>query len=228
MSLNEQAVHVIEGEAIRLDTSDVSKKVLRNTYALLSMTLAFSAVVAALGVAFHWPAPGILLTLVGFYGLLFGVHRFQDSGTGVLMVFALTGFMGYTLGPIVSLYLNLPHGGDIVMMAMGGTAAIFLTLSGLALNPRRNFSFMGNFLMAGMVVVLLASLVGIFYPVPALTLTISAAMVLLMSGMILFETSNIVHGGETNYVLATVSLFVSIYNLFLSLLQLLGVFGSDD
>lgn len=219
---------VIDGEALRLETTDSARRVLRNTYMLLSATLAFSATVAGAGVAFGWPHPGILLTLVGFYGLLFAIHKFQDSGAGVGLVFALTGFMGYTLGPIISHYLHMPNGGQTVMLAMGGTAVVFLTLSAMALNSKRDFTGMGNFLMVGMIVVLLASLVGIFFPMPALSLAISAAMVLLMSGMILFETSNIVRGGETNYVLATVSLFVSIYNLFLSLLQLLGIFGSDD
>lgn len=219
---------VIDGEALRLETTDSARRVLRNTYMLLSATLAFSATVAGASVAFGWPHPGILLTLVGFYGLLFAIHKFQDSGAGVGLVFALTGFMGYTLGPIISHYLHMPNGGQTVMLAMGGTAVVFLTLSAMALNSKRDFTGMGNFLMVGMIVVLLASLVGIFFPMPALSLAISAAMVLLMSGMILFETSNIVRGGETNYVLATVSLFVSIYNLFLSLLQLLGIFGSDD
>jgi modulator of FtsH protease len=230
MNMNERTAdyRVIEGEASRLDAADSARRVLRNTYMLLSATLGFSAVVAGASVAFGWPHPGLILTLIGFYGLLFAIHKFQDSGAAVGLTFALTGFMGLTIGPIISHYLNLPNGGQTVMMAMGGTAVVFLTLSGLALNTKRDFTGMGSFLTVGMVVVILASLVGIFFPMPLLSLVISAAMVLLMSGMILFETSNIERGGETNYVLATVSLFVSIYNLFLSLLQLLGIFGNDD
>lgn len=219
---------VIEGQSTRLEASDSARKVLRNTYALLSITLAFSAVVAGTSMSLGLPHPGIIVTLVGFYGLLFALHKFQNSGAGVALVFALTGFMGYTLGPILSAYLSLPNGGQTIMLAMGGTAAVFLTLSAIALNAKRDFSGMSSFLMVGMVVVVLAMLANIFFQMPALSLAISAAMVLLMSGMILYETNNIVRGGETNYVMATVSLFVSIYNLFLSLLQLLGVFGGDD
>ena len=137
-------------------------------------------------------------------------------------LFALTGFMGYTLGPIVSHYLKLPNGGQIVMTALVGTAAIFMSLSAYVLVSKRDMSFMGGFLMAGMLVAILASLAGIFLNIPALSLAISAVVVLLMSGMILYETSNIVHGGETNYIMATLSLFVSLFNLFTSLLQLLG------
>ena len=154
--------------------------------------------------------------------------RLQNSGWGILAVFGLTGFMGYTLGPILSHYLGLPNGFLTVMIAMGGTAAIFLGLSGYALSTRKDFSYMGGFLAVGVLVAFLAGLAAVFFQIPALSLTVSAAFVLLMSGMILYETSNIIHGGETNYVMATVSLFVSIYNLFLSLLQLLGFASSND
>jgi modulator of FtsH protease len=144
-------------------------------------------------------------------------------------VFALTGFMGLTLGPIVQAYLTmLPNGGQVVMMAMGGTGAIFLGLSGYALTSRRDFSFMGGFLMVGILVAFLAGLGAIFFQLPALSLAVSAMFVLLMSGLILYQTSNLVHGHETNYIMATVTLYISIYNLFLSLLQLLGFASSDD
>lgn len=202
-------------------------RVLRNTYALLSMTLAFSAAVAALSVAWKLPHPGILLTLGGYFGLLFATTRLRNSGWGVVSVFALTGFMGYTLGPIVGHYLSLPNGHQIVVMAMGGTAAIFLGLSGWVLTTRRDFGFLGGFLFAGILVAFLAGLAAIFFQVPALALTVSAAFVLLMAGLILFETSRIVRDGETNYVMATVTLFVSIFNLFTSLLHLIG-FGSQN
>jgi modulator of FtsH protease len=205
-----------------------TNKVIRNTYLLLSLTLAFSALTAGVSVALKLPHPGIILTLVGFFGLLFAVHKLKDSGWGVLAVFALTGFMGYTLGPIISRYLGLPNGGEIVMQAMGGTAAIFVGLSAYAVTTKKDFSFMGGFLMVGILLAFLAGLAAIFFEIPALSLTVSAAFVLLMSGLILYETSNIIHGGETNYVLATVTLFVSIFNLFTSLLQLLGFMGGDD
>lgn len=205
-----------------------SNKVIRNTYMLLSMTLLFSAVMAATAVALKLPHPGLIITLVGYFGLLFLTTKLRDSGWGLLSVFGLTGFMGYTLGPIVSHYLGLPNGGQTVMMAMAGTAAIFLGLSAYALTTRKDFSFMGGFLMVGMLVAFLAGLGAIFFEVPALSLTVSAAFVLLMSGLILYETSNIIHGGETNYVMATVSLFVSIFNLFTSLLQLLGFANSSE
>lgn len=205
-----------------------TNRVIRNTYLLLSLTLAFAAVAAGVSVALKLPHPGIILTLVGFFGLLFAVHKMKDSGWGILAVFALTGFMGYTLGPIISRYLGLPNGGEIVMQAMGGTAAIFVGLSAYALTTKKDFSFMGGFLMVGILLAFLAGLAAIFFEIPALSLTVSAAFVLLMSGLILYETSNIIHGGETNYVLATVTLFVSIFNLFTSLLQLLGFMNSSD
>jgi modulator of FtsH protease len=205
-----------------------TNKVIRNTYLLLSMTLAFSAAIAAASVALKLPHPGIILTLIGFFGLLFAVHKLKDSGWGILAVFAMTGFMGYTLGPVISRYLGLPNGGEIVMQAMGGTAAIFIGLSAYAVTTKKNFSFMGGFLMVGILLAFLAGLGAIFFEIPALSLTVSAAFVLLMSGLILYETSNIIHGGETNYVLATVTLFVSIFNLFTSLLQLLGFMNGDD
>lgn len=204
-------------------------RLIRNTYTLLAMTLLFSAATAGLSMMLDLPHPGILITLVGYFGLLFLVTRLRDSAWGLAAVFGLTGFMGLTLGPIVQSYLTmLPNGGQVVMMAMGGTGAIFLGLSGYALTSRRDFSFMGGFLMVGILVAFLAGLGAIFFQLPALSLAVSAMFVLLMSGLILYETSNLVHGHETNYIMATVSLYVSIYNLFLSLLQLLGFAGSDD
>lgn len=213
----------------RTETSVLAtNRVLRNTYMLLSLTLGFSALTAGLSMAMGWSHPGLLLTMVGYFGLLFLTTKFRNSALGLVFVFGLTGFMGLTLGPIVSHYLALPNGGQVVMQAMGGTAAIFLALSAYALTTRKDFSFMGGFLMVGMVVAFLASLGAIFFHIPALSLAVSAGVVLLMAGFILFETSNIIHGGETNYIMATVSLYVSLYNLFLSLLQLLGVFNGDD
>lgn len=204
-----------------------TNKVIRNTYVLLSMTLAFSAVVAGVSVALGLPHPGLILTLIGYFGLLFLTAKLRNSSAGILAVFALTGFMGYTLGPILSYYLSLPGGHTIVMQAFGGTAAIFLGLSGYALTTRKDFSFMGGFLFAGILVAFLAGLGAVFFQLPGLSLAVSAMFVLLMAGLILYETSNIIHGGETNYIMATVTLYVSIYNLFTSLLHILGVFSSD-
>ena len=205
-----------------------TNKVLRNTYSLLSMTLLFSAATAGVSMALNLPHPGLLLTLAGYFGLLFATSKFRNSGLGLVFVFALTGFMGYTLGPILNAYLSLANGGQVVMTAMGGTGAIFLGLSAYALTSRKDFSFLGGFLMAGILVAFLAGLGAIFLHMPALSLGVAAMFTLLMCGMILFETSQLVHGGETNYILATVSLYVSIYNLFLSLLQLVGAFSGDD
>jgi modulator of FtsH protease len=205
-----------------------TNKVIRNTYLLLSMTLLFSALTAGAAMALNLPYPGLVVTLVGYFGLLFATTRLRNSGWGIVAVFALTGFMGYTLGPIVSHYLALPNGNQTVMVAMAGTAAIFLGLSGYALTTRKDFSFMGGFVMVGILLAFLAGLAAIFFQIPALSLTVAAAFVLLMSGLILFETSNIIHGGETNYVMATVTLFVTIFNLFTSLLQLLGFINSSD
>jgi len=205
-----------------------SQRVLRNTYALLAMTLLFSAGVAAASAALRLPSPGIVLTLVGYFGLLFAVTRLRNSGWGILAVFGLTGFMGYTLGPVLSHTLALPGGAQTITLALGATGVTFLALSAWVLSTRRDFTFMGGFLFAGMVIALLAGLGAIFFNMPALGLAVSAMVALLSAGMILFETSNIVRGGETNYVMATVSLYVSLYNLFTSLLSLFGMGGSDE
>jgi modulator of FtsH protease len=205
-----------------------TNKVLRNTYSLLSMTLLFSAATAGVSMALNLPHPGLLLTLAGYFGLLFATSKLRNSGLGLVSVFALTGFMGYTLGPILSAYLSLSNGGQIVMTAMGGTGLIFLGLSGYALASRKDFSFMGGFLMVGILVAFLGGLAAIFLEMPTLSLAVSAMFVLLMAGLILFETSNIIHGGETNYIMATVSLYVSIFNLFTSLLHLLGFVGGEE
>ena len=228
MNLNQPGSQTIALPRGGVESVLATNKVIRNTYMLLSMTLAFSAVVAGISVALKLPHPGILLTLLGFFGLLFAVHKTKDSAMGLVSVFALTGFMGYTLGPVISRYLGLPNGGEIVMQAMGATAVIFISLSAYALTTKKDFSFMGGFLMVGILVAFVASLAAIFLEIPALSLTISAAFVLLMSGLILYETSNIIHGGETNYILATVTLFVSLFNLFTSLLHLLGFANSGD
>jgi modulator of FtsH protease len=204
-----------------------TNKVLRNTYLLLAMTLAFSALTAGASAAMRLPHPGLLLTLVGYFGLLFLTARFRDRALGVGFVFALTGFMGYTLGPILNAYLGLAHGGQIVLIALAGTAATFVGMSGFALVSGRDFSFMGSLLTAGILVAFLAGLGALLLELPTLSLLVSAAFVVLMAGLILYETDAIIRGGETNYITATVTLYVSIFNLFTSLLHLLGLSDGD-
>ena len=203
-------------------------KTLRNTYSLLSMTLLFSALTAGISMSLNLPHPGLLLTLVGYFGLLFATTRFRNSSLGLAFVFALTGFMGYTLGPILNSYLAMANGGQVVMTAMAGTGMIFLALSAYVLISRKDFSFMGGFLMTGILVAFLAGLGAVFFEMPGLSLAVSSMFVLLMSGLILYETSNIIHGGETNYIMATVTLYVSIFNLFTSLLHLLGFMNGEE
>ena len=224
MNMKSQVATLGHAQTAVLETN----KVIRNTYMLLSLTLAFSALTAGAAMALNLPHPGLIVTLVGYFGLLFLTAKFKNSTAGLGFVFALTGFMGYTLGPIISNYLSLPNGGQIVMTAMGATAAVFLGLSGYALSSRKDFSFMGGFLMAGILVAFLAGLGAIFFEMPALSLAVSAMFVLLMAGLILYETSKIIHGGETNYIMATVTLFVAIFNLFTSLLHLLGFLNNNE
>ena len=203
-----------------------TNKVLKNTYALLSLTLLFSAATAGISMAMNLPYFG-LMTLVGYMGLLFLTAKFRDSGMGIFFVFMLTGFMGLTIGPILNSYLATTNGAQLVMTALGGTGAIFLALSGYVLTSRKDFSFMGGFLMVGILVAFLAGLGAFIFQMPILSLAVSGMFILLMSGMILYQTSEIIHGGETNYIMATVSLYISIYNLFLSLLHILGAMSDD-
>jgi modulator of FtsH protease len=205
-----------------------TNKVLRNTYTLLSMTLLFSAATAGIAMVLNMPPFNPILTMVGYFGLLFATAKTANRGLGLLFVFLLTGFMGLTLGPILNLYLATANGSQMVMTALGGTGVIFLALSGYALTSRKDFSFMGGFLMVGILVAFLGGIGAMIFSIPMLSLAVSGMFVLLMSGLILYETSNIIHGGETNYIMATVTLYVSIYNLFLSLLHLLTAFGSNE
>ena len=205
-----------------------TNKVLRNTYTLLSMTLLFSAATAGIAMVMNLPPFNPILTLVGYFGLLFATTKFRNSGLGLLFVFMLTGFMGLTLGPILNFYLATANGSQLVMTALGGTGVIFLALSGYALTSRKDFSFMGGFLMVGVLVAFLGGIAAMIFSMPLMSLAVSGMFVLLMSGMILYQTSEIIHGGETNYIMATVTLYISIYNLFLSLLHLLTAFAGDD
>ena len=204
-----------------------TNKVIRNTYILLSMTLLFSAATAGISMKLDLPHPGFIITLVGYFGLLFLTTKFRDSSLGILFVFALTGFMGFTLGPIINMYLGLPNGTELVMNALGATAITFVGLSFYALSSRKDFSFLGGFIMVGVIVAFLAGIGAYFLEMQGLSLIVSAMFVILMSAMILWQTSEIINGGETNYIMATVTLYVAIYNLFTSLLHLMGVLGDE-
>jgi modulator of FtsH protease len=210
----------------RRDSALTTNKVLRNTYMLLGATLAFSAVTAGVSMALNLPYLG-LLTMIGYFGLLFAVHKTQNSVWGLVWTFALTGFMGLTLGPILNAYLHLPNGGQIIMTALGTTAVAFLGLSVYAVKSERDFSFLGGFLVVGSIGAFVLGLVSIFFHMPMLSLVVSGLFLIVSSGVILFQTSSIIKGGETNYILATITLYVSLYNMFLSLLNILGV-ASDD
>ncbi|GMU47427.1 MAG: hypothetical protein AMXMBFR26_22090 [Porticoccaceae bacterium] len=204
-----------------------TNKVLRNTYLLLALTLLFSAATAGTAMAMQMPYLGPWITLGGYFLLLFLTTSFRNSAVGLVCVFALTGFMGMTLGPLLAHYLQLPGGPQLVTNALGITGITFVGLSAYAITSRRDFSFMGGFLLAGILVAFLCGLAALFFELPTLALAVSGMFVLLMVGLILFQTSSIIHGGETNYIMATVTLYVSIYNLFTSLLHLLGVMGDD-
>ncbi|RDL43025.1 FtsH protease modulator YccA [Marinomonas piezotolerans] len=214
-------------DALSTHTSQEANKTLRNTYGLLSLTLLFSAFTAGISMAFNLPHPGLIITLVGFYGLLFLTHKCRNSATGLLCVFALTGFMGLTLGPILNAYLSMANGTSIIMSALGMTGLSFLGLSAYAIISKKDFSFLNGFLMVGFFALLFAMIAGFFIQLPALQIFISVGFTLFSAAVILLQTSEIVRGGETNYIMATVNLYVSIYNMFLSLLSLFGM-ASDD
>lgn len=203
-------------------------KLIRNTYTLLAMTLLFSAAMAGISMAIQTPPMTTLFTLGGAMLLIWLVlPRTANSAAGLGVVFAITGLLGFGLGPTLTYYLSLSNGPQIVATALGGTGVIFLGLSGYALTTRRDFSFMGGFLFVGILVIFAAILANLFLQIPALSLAISAAVIMIMSGFILYDTSRMVNGGETNYLLLTVSLYVSIFNIFVHLLNLLGVAGDD-
>lgn len=203
-----------------------TSKVLSNTYFLLGMTLVWSAVVAGISMMLNLPKPNIIITLVGFYGLLFLVEKNKDSSLGLLFTFVLTGFMGYTLGPILNLYIGAGLEGAI-MTALAGTALTFVACSAYALTTKRDLSFLGGMLTAGFFAIIAMFVANLFLQIPVLGLAISGMFVLFSSAAILYTTQGIIRGGETNYISATVTLYVSIYNLFLSLLSILGVMSDD-
>jgi modulator of FtsH protease len=214
--------------SIGIESAVSTNKVLKNTYMLLGMTLLFSAMTAGISMALGLgQGMALILSLVGF-GLLFVVHKMADSSKGLIAIFAFTGVMGASIGPMLNHYLAMAGGPALVMQALGGTAVVFFGLSAYALTTRKDFSYMGGFLMVGLLVAVVAMIANIFLAIPALSLTISAAVVMIMSGLILYDTSRIINGGETNYIRATVSLYLDIYNLFIHLLSLLSIFNSDD
>lgn len=206
-----------------------TNKVLRNTYLLLGMTFIFSAFTAYASFAMGVRSINPLIFIAGAYGLMFLTNSLKNNAMGILAVFGFTGFMGFALGPILNAYIShFSNGPQLIATALGGTGMIFFALSGYALTSRKDFSYLGGFLFVGVMVAFLGMIAGIFFNIPALQLAISAAFVLISSGLILFQTSEIIHGGETNYISATVSLYVSIYNLFVSLLNLLGAFSGRE
>ncbi|WP_040263759.1 MULTISPECIES: Bax inhibitor-1/YccA family protein [Pseudomonas] len=203
-------------------------RVLRNTYGLLALTLAFSALMAFAAQQMNVRYPNVFVVLIGFYGLFFLTSKLQDSVWGIVSTFALTGFMGFILGPILNRYLGMAGGAEVVSSAFAMTALVFGGLSAYVLITRKDMSFLSGFITAGFFVLLGATVAGLFFQISGLQLAISAGFVLFSSVCILFQTSAIIHGGERNYIMATVSLYVSIYNLFVSLLQLFGLMGRDD
>ena len=206
-----------------------TNKVLRNTYSLLSMTLIFSAMTAGLSTFMEIGRGASLVSFIGaFVMMLFVLPRMAHSSGGIFAVFGITGLLGFSIGPMLNLYLSMPGGAQIVAMALGGTGVIFLALSGYVLTTKKDFSFMGGFLITGLIVVLIAVVANIFFQMPALSLALSAAIIMIMSGFILYDTSRIIHGGETNYILATVGLYINMFNIFTSLLHLLGFASNDD
>jgi len=221
---NTQSVAVRSSAESILSTHSV----LRNTYFLLSLTLLFSAGTAAYAMAINAQSPGIIIFLVGMIGLSFLVSALRNSAWGIAAAFAFTGFLGYMLGPILNMYIQtFTNGSQIIMTALGATGFIFLSLSAYVLTTRKDFSYMGGFLFAAIMVAFIAGIAGIFFHMPMLQIIVSGAFALLSSGFILFHTSQIIHGGETNYIMATVSIYVALFNIFTSLLQLLGAFSGN-
>lgn len=201
-------------------------RVLRNTYLLLSLTLVFSAVTAYLAMITNAAPMNIFVLLIGYFGLLFVTTRLRNSIWGLLAIFAFTGFLGYTLGPILNLCIkSFSNGTQLVMTSLGATGVIFFALSGYALTTKKDFSYLAAFLFVGISAAFIMGLIAIIFSLPMLSLLVSCAFVLLSSGIILFQTSLIINGGERNYIMATITLYVALFNLFISLLNILSAFG---
>ena len=214
-------------ESSRVTTT--MNKVLKNTYLLLSATLLFSAATAGVAIMVNMPPVNIFITIIGYFGLLFLAHKFSDRASGILWVFALTGFMGLTLGGVINVYLKaIPNGSELVATSLLMTGVIFLSLSAFVVSTKKDFSFLGGFLFVGFISMFLLGLAAYFLNWSTVSLAVSGGFVILSSGLILYETSNIVRGGQTNYILATITLYVAIYNLFMSLLHLLSAFAGGN
>ena len=223
--MNPMDQSIVRSPELALQTN----KVIKNTYMLLSATLLFSALMAMVSLVMHMPVWTYTVSVIGAMLLgIFVLPRTANSSSGLGVIFLITGLMGFGLGAVLSIYLALPNGPQIVATSLGGTGVIFMGLSGYALTSKRDFSFMGGFVFAGMMVMLLAVVANIFMQIPALHLAIAAGFILLMSAYILFQTSQMINGGETNYIMATYGLYLAIFNIFISLLQILGVLGGDD
>lgn len=222
--MNQQYISTAQSSSLAIN------KLIRNTYILLSMTLLFSALTAGLSLMLRMPPMTYLISIgAAFLLMWFVLPKTANSSAGLGVVFAITGLMGFALGPILAMYLSLANGPNIIATALAGTGIIFLALSGYALVSRKDFSFMAGFLFVGLIVALVAALANIFLGIPALSLALSAAIILIMAGFILYDTSRMIHSPEsTNYVMMTVSLYISIFNIFINLLHLLGVAGGDD
>ena len=206
-----------------------TNKVLKNTYLLLSATLGFSAIMAGLSMVMGVPSGAYFICVLASMGLgIFVLPRTANSGAGLGVIFLVTGLLGFGLGPMISMYLALSNGAQLVGTALGGTAVIFLGLAGYAMTSKRDFSFMGGFVAIGVMVIIIGSIANMFLQMPLLTVVIAGITIMLMSAVILMQIGSIVNGGETNYIMATFTLYLSIFNIFISLLQLLGIFGSDD
>ena len=215
--------------ATRTESAGIEiNKVLKNTYLLLSATILFSAVMAFVSMSMGMSTNAYLFSLIGAFVLgIFVLPKTANSGAGIGVIFLITGLLGFGLGPIINIYLQATNGAQIVTTALGGTGIIFLGLSGYVLTTKKDFTFMAGFLVTGMLVVLLGILANLFLQIPAFSLAISAGVIMLMSGFILFDTSRIVRGGETNYIMATYGMYLSIFNIFIHLLNILGFMGDD-
>ena len=223
-----QEYRYVSRETAQPVRGEQAARVLRNTWMLLGWSLAFAAAMGGFAMASGVAMINPWLVLGVYFALLFANAKLQNSSWGVLTVFGITGWLGFTTGPIISLYASVPGGMEIVTTALGATAVVFIAMSAVALVSKRDFSFMGNFLLVGVLVAFLGGIGALFFQIPMLALAVSAMFVFLSSLLILWQTSRIVHGGETNYIAATVLLFVSIYNLFMSLLHLLTALSGND
>ncbi len=214
---------IVRGSASVLATN----KVLRNTYSLLAITLLFSALMAKLSMMYHFPQLNPFMFLGIFFALSYVTHKLSNSGWGLVAVFALTGFLGLTLGPMLNYYLSSASGTQTVMQALGGTAITFFAISAYAIKTEKDFSFLSGFIVVGFVVAILAMLAAYYLEITGLSLAVSVLFIVVSSALILYETNRVVRGGEKNYILATVGLYVALYNIFVSLTHILGVFGDD-